>query len=441
LGLDVRVLLFAFLLSVATGLIFGLLPALRASRPDLAGAMRDEVSPLAFRNRRFGLRNGLVVLQVAVSFMLLVGAGLFLRSLGAAQSIDTGFAVDDIAYLQTSPGFAGYDGPAARTVLQDLVERARALPGVEDATLTSILPASRRGTTSLVMEGYEPPSGQTSVEVPFSIVDARYFETLRIPLLYGRTFTAADNPDGERVAVVSEALALRYFGEADAVGRRFRSEGAPDSWRRIIGVVDDAIVRELTEDTGPQAYYPWTQSAASSGFVLVRTAGDPAGAIGMLRDELRAIDPDIPVLSAATMSAHLADTLATPRLAARFLGGFSLVALVLASLGLYGVVSFAVGRRMLEVGVRMALGARAGQVVWLVLREVAVLVCVGVLLGLGISLFATSALSGVLFGVSSTDPLTLASVAFLLLAVALGAALVPALRAAQADPLLALRQS
>jgi len=441
LTLDGRVLLFALLLSLATGLLFGLAPALRASRPDLAGAMRDEVSPLAFRNRRFGLRNALVVLQVAVSFVLLVGAGLFLRSLGAAEAIDTGFAVDNIAYLQTSPGFAGYDGAGARTVMSDLVERARALPGVEDASLSSVLPASRRGTTSLVMEGYEPPSGQTSVEVPFSIVDARYFETLHIPLLYGRTFTDADNADGERVAVVSEALALRYFGDVNAVGRRFRSEGAPDSWRLIVGVVDDTIVRELTEDTGPQTYYPWNQSGVESGFVLVRTAGDPAGAIGMLRAELRAIDPDIPVLSAATMADHLADSLSAPRLAARFLGGFSVVALVLASLGLYGVVSFAVGRRMLEVGVRMALGARSQQVVWLVLREVAVLVCVGVVLGLGLSLTATSALSGLLFGVSPNDPVTLAAVAAVLLVVALGAALIPARRAARADPLLALRQS
>lgn len=440
LSLDVRVLLFALVLSVATGILFGLAPALRASRPDLSGSMRDEVSPLAWRNRRFGLRNGLVVLQVAVSFVLLTAAGLFVRSLVNAQGIDTGFAVEEVAYIQTNPGFAGYAPEDARNILADLVERTRALPGVEEVSLGTTLPVSPRGTTSLVMEGYEPPSGQLSVEVPFSVVDARYFETLRIPLLHGRTFTAADRAETESVAVVSEALARRYWGESDAVGRRFRSEGRPDSWNRVIGVVEDSTVRDLTENTGPQVYYSWAQSGASSGVVFVRTSGDPSGALGMMRRELRAIDAEIPVLRASTMREHLSDSLSLPRMGVRFLSGFGVAALVLASLGLYGVVSFAVGRRMLEVGVRMALGAQSAQVVWLVLREVAVLVCVGIVLGLALSTAATTALAGILFEVSPTDPLTLAMVSMVLLTVAIGAALIPAFRAARADPVLALRQ-
>ncbi len=441
LALDVRVLSFALGLSVVTGVLFGLAPALRASRPDLNGAMRDEVSPLAWRNRRFGMRNQLIVLQVAVSFVLLVAAGLFVRSLSNARGIDPGFAVEDVAYLRTNPGFAGYSSEDARNILADLVERARALPGVEEASLASALPVTPRGTTSLVMEGYEPPSGQLSVEVPFNTVGARYFETLNIPLLHGRTFTEVDRPDSEAVAVVSEALAERYWGTTDAVGRRFRSEGRPDSWRRVVGVVEDTIIRDLTEDTGPQVYYPLAQVGASSGVVFVRTAGDPAAALAMMRQELRAIDADIPVLGANVMIDHLSESLSVPRMAVRFLSGFGGVALALASLGLYGVVSFAVGRRMLEVGVRMALGARSGQVVWLVLREVTALVCVGVVLGVGLSVVATTALAGVLFGVSPADPVTLVSVALLMLAVAIGAGAVPAMRAAAADPVVALRQS
>ncbi len=440
LSLDVRVLSFALALSLLTGVLFGSAPALRASRPDLAGAMRDEVSPLAWRNRRFGLRNGLVVLQVAVSFVLLVAAGLFIRSLGNAQRIETGFSVDDVAYVQTSPRFAGFGAEDGRNILADFVERTRALPGVEEAALGTVLPVTPRGTTSLVMEGYEPPSGQNSVEVPFNIVDSRYFETLRIPLLHGRTFTDADRADTESVAVVSEAMALRYWGDSDGVGRRFRSEGAPDAWRRVIGVVGDAIIRDLTENTGPQVYYPWGQSTASAGIVFVRTAGDPSGVLGMMREELRAIDAEIPVLRASTMTEHLSASLSLPRMGVRFLGGFSTVALVLASLGLYGVVSFAVSRRMLEVGVRMALGAQSSQVAWLVLREVAALVCIGIVLGLGLSVAATAALAGVLFDVSSTDPLMLTMVAVVLLVVAMSAAMIPALRAARADPVLALRQ-
>ncbi len=439
LALDVRVLSFALVLSLVTGILFGLAPALRTSRPDLTGAMRDEVSPLAWRNRRLGLRNALVVLQVAVSFVLLVAAGLFVRSLAEAQGIETGFSVADVAYVQTNPGFAGYGAEESRNILVDLVERTRALPGVQEASLGTALPVTPRGTTSLVMEGYEPPSGQLSVEVPFNVVDARYFETLRIPLLHGRTFTSADNADAEPVAVVSEALARRYWGRSDAVGRRFRSEGRPESWRRVIGVVADSIIRDLTEDTGPQVYYPWLQAGASSGVLFVRTATDPADALGMMREELRAIDPDIPVLGASTMTEHLSDSLSLPRMGVRFLSGFGFVALVLAALGLYGVVSFAVGRRMLEVGVRMALGAQSGQVVWLVLREVAALVCIGILSGLALSVAATAAMSGFLFGVSPTDPITLVSVSATLLAVALGAALIPALRAAKADPVTALK--
>lgn len=440
LGLDVRVLSFALLLSLLTGVVFGLAPALQGSRPDLSAAMRDEVSPLAWRHRRFGLRNGLVVLQVAVSFVLLVAAGLFIRSLGNAQRIETGFSVDDVAYLQTDPGFAGYAADDARNILADFVTRTRALPGVEEAALGTALPVTPRGTTSLVMEGYEPPSGQTSVEVPFNVVDARYFETLRIPLLHGRTFVDADRADGERVGIVSEAMARRYWGDSNAVGRRFRSEGAPDAWVRIVGVVTDSIIRDLTENTGPQVYYPWARSGGSAGVVFVRTAGDPSGVLGMMREELRAIDAEIPVLGASTMSDHLSESLSLSRLGVRFLGGFGTVALILASLGLYGVVSFAVGRRTLEVGVRMALGADSGQVVWLVMREVAVLVSVGIVFGLGLSIAFTAALSGVLFEVSPADPITLAMVSVLLLTVALGAAMIPALRAAKADPVLALRQ-
>ena len=440
LSLDTRVLLFALGLSVLTGIAFGLAPAIRASRPDLAATMRDESSAAVWRSRRFSLRNGLVVLQVAMSFVLLVTAGLFVRSLGNASSIETGFSVDDVAYVQTSPGFAGYSADDARNILEDFVERARALPGVEAASLGTVLPVSSRGTTTLVIDGYEPISGTGSVEVPFTVVDEGYFRTLRIPLLHGRAFTSVDRADSERVAVVSEAMARRYWGDSDAVGRRFRSQGG-ETWVRVVGVVGDTIIRDLMEDTGPQMYRPWTQSANSAGVVFVRTSGDPAAVIGMLRGELRAIDAEIPVLRARTMAGHLSDSLSLPRMGVRFLSGFGFVALALAALGLYGIVSFAVGRRMVEVGVRMALGARSGQIVGLVLKEVTLLVGVGVVLGVGLSLVAAAGLSGLLFGISPADPVTFAFVGAVMLAVAIGAAMIPALRAAKADPVLALRQS
>jgi len=441
LGLDARVLGFATVLSILTGIAFGLAPAIKASRPDLASTMREDATPAAWRQRRFGLRNGLVVLQVAMSFVLLVAAGLFIRSLNNAQQIDTGFAVDDVAYLQTNPGHAGYSSDDARNILDDLLVRARALPGVEAAGIASALPVTPRGTTTLVMEGYEPPTGTLGVEVPFNVVDTGYFEALRIPLLHGRTFTDIDRMDAEGVAVISEAMAVRYWGESNAVGRRLRSEGRPDDWTRVIGVVGDTTIRDLTEDTGPQMYRPWAQSGASAGAVIVRTAGDPSAVLGMLREELRSIDAEIPVLRIRTMAGHLSDSLSPARVGVRFLGGFGFLALVLASLGLYGIVSFAVGRRTLEVGVRMALGAQAGQVVWLVLREVLVLVSVGVGLGMVLSVVATAGLGGLLFDVAPTDPVTFAVVGAVLVVVALGAAMLPALKAAKSDPVLTLRQS
>ena len=440
LSLDARVLAFALVLSVVTGIAFGLAPAVRASRPDLAVSMRDDAPAAAWRRRRLSLKNGLVVAQVAMSFVLLVATGLFIRSLDNAENIETGFSVDQVAYLRTNPGFTGYGPEDSRNIMQDLVERARGLPGVESASLATVLPLTPRGTTSTVIEGYEPPSGLGSVEVPFSIVDEDYFETMGIPVLLGRPFSNADNAGGERVVVISEAMANRYWSDGLPIGRRLRSEGSPDNWVRVIGVVGDSTVRDLTEDPTPLMYRPWAQSGPSSGVVFVRTAADPASTIGMLRAELRSIDAEIPVLRASTMGSHLSDSLSLPRLAVRFIGGFGFVALVLASLGLYGIVSFAVGRRRVEVGVRMALGAQSGQVIWLVLREVAGLVVVGVVLGAVLSAAATAGLGGILFDVSPTDPLTFLLVSAVMLAVALGAAMIPALRAAKADPVLALRQ-
>ena len=297
------------------------------------------------------------------------------------------------------------------------------------------------GSSTLVIDGYEPSSGTGSVEAPFSIVDETYFETLQIPLLHGRVFSDADQTGSERVAVINEEMARRYWGDSDAVGRRFRSQGSADSWVHIIGVVGDTKVRELTEEPRVLFYRAWEQVNPSRVTFFVRTAGDPGALVGTMRRELRAVNDALPVQQAKTMEAHLADSLFTERLAAQFVGAFGFLALVLSSLGLYGVVSFTVSRRMLEVGVRMALGADSRNVVWLVLRDVVGLVAVGIVVGLGLALGAAIGLAGLLYGVSPVDPVTYIGVSAILLLIAVIAGFAPALRAASADPVTALRQS
>jgi predicted permease len=446
-NLDVRVLTFALCLSVLTGLVFGLAPALRASRPDLVPSLKDANEAFNIgkrpsrRLRWLGLSNILVMIQVAASIVLLVAAGLMARSLRNAQHVDLGYSADGIAVLEVDVREAGYEAEAGRQILSELHRRVGGLPGVEAVGMTTRLPTSASGGSStLEVEDYQPVTGTGEVEVIFGFVDPEFLGTFRVPVLHGRNFTESDREGTERVALINETFALRYFGTSDAVGRRYRHQGYPDSWVRVVGVLNDFKVRSPDEPPTPMFFRPLAQyPGVGRLFLVARTAGDPSEAVAMMRRELRAVDTDVPVYQAGTISDHISQSLALPRAAAGMLGVFGGLALLLASLGLYAVVAFVVSRRSAEMGIRIALGASGARVFGLVIREMMTVVGMGVMIGLAMSWFATPLLESVLFNITPTDPLTFALVAALLGCVALLATWLPARRAAHVDPISAMR--
>lgn len=448
LTLDYRVLAFAIALSFITGVTFGLAPALKATRVDLVQTLRDEgLQPID--RRRLTLKNALIVVQVAVSVLLLGGTSVFLQLLEATRAHRVGYAVDGVAMVETDLRFAGYSQNAGRSVYDNLLSRIHAIPGVESAALLPGLPMDVSGVSIVV-------DSQQGSEVEAAVVDAGpdFFETLRIPLLHGRAFDARDRADTPRVAVITDRMARQYFGAVDAVGRRFRLQNDPNSWTEVIGVVRDTGTGDFDNDVldpiAPLYYRSYTQFAAPPTTVVARTSSDAAALVAAMERELRNVDVTLPVITAQTMTRRLEVSQAAPKAIAAFLGVLGGLGLVLASIGLYAVVAFAVARRSREIGIRMALGARSQQVVWSIARGVAGLVGLGTGIGLFLSILAMLALrassgSGDI-GIGSIsvyrpsiDPVALLAIAAVTAVVSVAAAFVPGRRAALMDPLVALR--
>lgn len=439
LAFDHRVALFGVLVALATGLLFGLLPALRSARTDVATALRDESRGQSPGRGVTFLRGGLVAVQVAISMVLVIAAGLLARSLANAERVDPGVDAERIAVLATNLQQGGVTDGETAVVATQLLERIGALQGVERAALTTRLPVEPGGTTTQIVDGYEPAAGTGSVELPFAFVSRDYFETMGIRVIGGRTFTADDHAESPMVIVVNEAAARTFWGE-DAVGGRIRPQGAPDApWRQVVGVVTDVKVDGLQEPPTPMIYYSAEQAGIGSFAIVARAAGDPAALTGALRNALREVRPSLPVNRLITLEAHLGDALAGPRAAAALMGGFSLLALLLASLGVYAVVAFTVERRTQELGIRLALGATRSRIIGMVLVKSLVIVALGVAAGLTLAVPAMRGLEGMLFGVRAVDAITFIQATLLLLVAAAGAAFLPALRAARADPVEALR--
>jgi predicted permease len=439
LGVDGRVLGFTLLITVLTGLAFGLVPALQATKPQLVPALKDEVAGLRLRGRRLNLRNSLVVVQIAVSLVLLIGAGLFMRSLVKAQEIDPGFERERVAILGVSAELNNYTREQGEEFLRNLMERTRSLPGVESVALANRLPL---GYSIQITEIYPEGSEFLPDEAPetdFTTVSPGYFETLGVPLLRGRDFSEQDHAEAPRVVIVSEAAARRFWPGQDAVGQRLRLHSADGSVRTVIGVARDTKVRTLGEAPRPYVYEPFQQTYDSWMFLLVRTSGDPRAILAGLRHEVMALDETMPIMELKTMGEHLSIMLFPPRMGGILLAVFGALGVLLATVGLYGVVAYGVSRRTHEVGIRIALGARRTDVVYLVLRQALAVVVVGTGIGLALAFVATQPLAGLLYGTSASDPLTFAGVTLLLAAVAVAASLVPALRAARVDPAIALR--
>lgn len=448
LRLDYRVLGFTLALALATGLLFGLAPALRATRLDIVSTLRDEGGALSLGRRWFNVRNGLVVFQVAVSFVLLVGTGLLLRVVAGARNVDVGIAVDGVAMLDTDARYAGRSAAEARVVHEDLLRRVAALPGVEAATLASGPPLGRGLRTANVdLTGAGAP-----IRLDWRWAAPGYFETLRIPLLAGRAFDGRDRENSPPVIVINATMARRHFGGAAAVGRHLRFEEAPDVWVgfTVIGVARDVQGDALAlEPPRPIFYRSVTQVDAVASTLIARGTGPAEALVAAMERELRAVDAALPVIAATTMRRSLDETLVASYLATWFLGLAGAIGLSLASVGLYALVAFAVARRAQEVGIRMALGARAGEVVRLVGSDVMVLVAVGIVAGVFLSLVAMRLLTAAAARVSAmsrlelsgpiADVATLAGVAVVIAAAGAAAALFPTRRATRIDPLAALR--
>lgn len=436
---DTAVLGFSLAVTLLAGVLFGLAPAIQGTNPDVAPTLRDE-SAGGGRARGAELRNLLVMAQVAVSVVLLVGAGLFLRSLQASRGLSPGFGDAPTAMVQLNAPASRYTPEEADAYFQALVDRLDGLPAVASAATTENVHLNPLNTTMdrVEVEGVEPPAGRDFHVVDAATVSAAFFETVGIPILSGRAIDDTDRPETESVVVVNEAFADRFFPDGDALGATIRVN---DGETRIVGVAANAKIRQLGEDPRPFVYTSAAQRPGRFAVVLATAAGDAdvEALVRTVMAEARALDPEIILFDAKTLERHFAALALGREMGARVLAGFAALALILAGIGLYGVVSYAVARRTREVGIRTALGAGHGAVVWMLTRGGMRLVMLGGLAGLVLSALLAQLLSRLLYGVPALDPLTFAGVPLVLGAVALLAAWIPALRAARVDPVTALR--
>ena len=439
-SLDARVFLYTFLLSTVTGVIFGLAPALQSSKPDVIATLKDQAVTFGRGRTRFTLRNLLVVTQVAISMLLLVSAGLFLRNLRNTQHPEPGFVTNNGLMMSFDLGLARYDKARGQIFEEQLLQRVRSLPQIQSASLAEFVPLTDAGSlTPLYVEG-EPTPDRFDDDSLLSnnTVGLDYFRTMGIPFVKGRDFNASDTASSPEVIIVNETLARRLSPDGNAVGKRIRMDSQGD-YLEVVGVVRDIKYRQLSEKPPFFGYLPLSQRYRSSMTLHVRTPSDPVAAINQLRAEIKALDSELPLTGVKTMQEHMRLPLAPAKLLALLSSTFGILALLLASIGLYGVMAYVVGSRTREIGIRMALGAQTSGVRRLVIVQGMRLALTGVAVGVVAALALTRVLSGVLYGVSATDPFTFAGVVVLLASVALLACLVPAWRATKVDPLVALR--
>jgi predicted permease len=436
---DARILGFALVLSLCTGLLFGLLPALRASRADLGEVIKEGARGTAGGPVRERLRGTLIVAEVALSFALLIGAGLLLRSLERLLAVDKGFDAERVISSYLLLPYTRYpQGHQQAAFFREVRERAQALPGVETAALVSDIPLGGGANGGVAIEGREYPPGKE----PFAekrIASPGYFEVLRIPLLAGRVFNERDIAGAPAVVVVNQAFAQSYFPGESPLGKRVDFRWDTRGMQEIVGVVGDVREQALQQPARPAIYIPLAQRPAEWAYLLVRTTGDPQGIVPSLRRVVAALDRNLPLAEVRTLEEVVAAGLADRRLAMALFGVFSVLSLVLAALGLYAVISYMVVQRRQEIGIRMALGARTEQVIRLVLRQGLALIAAGVVVGAVAALWLGRFLAGLVFGVGTTDPITFGGVALLLAVTALLASMIPALRAAHVDPASVLR--
>jgi predicted permease len=438
LAWDYRAPCFALALTLATVVAVGLVPALRGTKIDPIFAVKGITGSPGATARGARLRGALVVAQLAVSLVALVCAGLFIRALTQERRVNLGFDPDRALLASMDLFTSGYDEKRGMEFYRQLVARVSALPGVESASLSSRVPPNlfSFSSSAFEIEGYARRKDEL-INVEYEIVAPRYFQAMKIPLAEGREFSDADRPDSAQVAIVNETMARRYWGGRSPVGGRLRA--GPNAWRTVVGVARDVKDGGASEPTQPWVYYPLAQNYGSQMTLVTRTTGDPRLAGAGVRAAARSLDSSLPLFDEKTLAEHSGVSLFLDRMAVIFLSAFGLLALTLAAIGLYGVMAYSVAQRGHEIGVRVALGARAGDVLRLVVGQGARMILAGAALGLAAALGLTRVIKSLLFNVSATDPATFVGVSLLLVLVALLACYVPARRATKLDPLQSLR--
>jgi len=448
--IDNRVLVFTFVLSLLTGIIFGALPARRATQPSMVPALKDAGDNIE-RGRRFSLQKTLVVAEVALSMLLLIPAGLFVRSLQAARAIDPGFDVDRIVSAPLSINLLRYTSDQGREFYRQIIERAQRVPGVEAASVARV--PMLNGTARMLgflVEGQPGPEAdfvfseggaitRNRNQINANVVSSGFFKTMGIPIMTGRDFGDQDSANSPLVVVINEATAKMHFGNANPLGERVSFRGRRGPWYEIVGVVGDSKYAAVGEDRARMVFMPIAQNHETGMTLYVRTSVPPEAVIGGLRREIQSLEPNLPVPEIATMNDTVATSLFAARLGAWMVALFGGLALLLAAIGVYGVLSFSIARRTREMGIRFALGAKVSQIFLLVIRDGMMLVAIGVAIGMTAGLVAARSLASFLYGVSTSDLATFIVATLVLLAAALVACVIPAKRAIGVDPIVALR--
>ena len=416
-----------------------MLPALRASRPDTWGTLKDTVGAVAGAGGSLFLRKGLVALQVALSFLLLFGAGLFVRSLDNLRTTDTGVQLDNLVTFRLSPALSGYDEAQSVNFYQQLLERLRSGPGVKAVAMAGVaILAGDEWDSTMGVEGHQAKDGE-DMQAYMNALSPGYFETMGIRVLEGRDFRVSDVKKDPTVAIVNRRFAEHFFPGQSAIGRHIGFGLGPESKlnMEIVGVAENSLYEGPREGVRRQAFIPnWGRNSAS---FYLRTNSASSSAFTFIRNEVRALSAAMPVYELKPLEAQLDETLLTDRLIAMLSAGFGLLATVLASVGLYGVMAFVVTRRSKELGIRLALGAEPGSVIWIVMREVLTLLAIGLAIGLPAAMALGGYVASQLYGIQPRDPWMAAVTIVTLAVVSAAAGLIPARRASRIDPILALR--